>query len=132
MVFGDLKHRNKKCPRESVEQITFVNRIRNDYPDTYGKILLHPKNEGLRESGQFSAIAKDRAMGHLTIGASDIIIPGRIAFVCEIKRQDSSLSKITDEQIEFLIIAQKLGAFACVALGCDAATEAFNEWMKLK
>jgi hypothetical protein len=27
--------------------------------------------------------------------------------------------------------AQDAGAFVCVALGCDAATEAFNDWLLL-
>lgn len=127
-IYGDLKYRNKKCPKESTEQITFVNRIRSLYPDTYGRIIVHPENEGQLIRGQFSAINKSRAMGQ-TKGASDIIIPGLPAFVCELKRQDSTLNKPTQEQIEYLEAAQKCGAFVCIAYGCDAATEAFNHYL---
>ena len=129
-VYGDMKYRNPKCPRESVEQITLINKIRAKYPETYGRVLVHVKNEAKLINGQFAAINKDRAMG-MAKGASDIIIPSRISFVCEMKRQDSSLCVIDDEQISYLLAAQECGAFACVALGYMAAMEAFNEWLKI-
>jgi len=130
-IYGDQSYRNKKCPHEANEQVTFINRVRAAYPETYGKILLHPKNEGQKKDGQFASINKDKAMGHLTKGASDIIIPGSPAFVCELKRRDITLREVTDEQIEYLTAAQNVGAFACVALGADAATEAFNDWLNI-
>lgn len=43
-VYGDLKYRNKKCPKESKEQMTFVNRVRSSYPATYGSVIVHPEN----------------------------------------------------------------------------------------
>ena len=129
-IYGNLEYRDKQCPKESSEQITFFNRLRKEYPDTYGRIALHPKNEGKLINGQFQAITKDKAMG-MSVGASDIIIPGISTFVCELKRQDHSLSKIHDEEIEYLLAAKKAGAFVCIALGCDAAWEAFNDWRKL-
>ena len=129
-IYGNLEYRDKQCPKESSEQITFFNRLRKEYPDTYGRIALHPKNEGELINGQFQAITKDKAMG-MSVGASDIIIPGISTFVCELKRQDHSLSKIHDEEIEYLLAAKKAGAFVCIALGCDAAWEAFNDWRKL-
>jgi hypothetical protein len=66
----------------------------------------------------------------MTEGASDIIIPGCPAFVCELKRRDHTKSKWQDGQLEYLETAQKAGAFVCVALGADAAMEAFEEWLK--
>jgi len=128
-VYGDINYRDKLCPKESAEQITFVSRIINRYPLTYGRIILHPKNEQRLINGQFSAISKDRAMGSLNKGASDIIIPGNPAFVCEIKRRDHTQSKLEDWQIEYLLACDIVGCFVCVALGCDAAMEAFNKWM---
>ena len=98
-IYGNLEYRDKQCPKESSEQITFFNRLRKEYPDTYGRIALHPKNEGKIINGQFQAITKDKAMG-MSVGASDIIIPGISTFVCELKRQDHSLSKIHDEEID--------------------------------
>ena len=120
---------SKEYYTEANEQITFVNLIRRDYPDTYGKIITHVKNEGQLRGGQFSAIARDRAMGQVK-GCSDIIIPGNPAFVCEIKSR-SNKAKISDEQIDYLVAAQKCGAFACVALGHEAAIKAFNHWREL-
>lgn len=120
-VYGDQTYRGK-CPSESVEQITFFNRIRK-YP-VYGLIALHPRNEGKRHVRQ---VSKEKAEG-MTAGASDIIIPGSPAFVCELKRRDRTQSQWQDGQREYLEAAQKAGAFVCVALGADAAWEAFLEW----
>lgn len=128
-VYGDKAYRNKKCPKEKIEQITFVNRIRELYPETYGAALVHIKNEALLVNGQFTAITTDRAMG-MSKGASDIMIPGRPAFVLELKRRDHTASTISDEQINYLITCKKLDAFVCVALGADAAMEAFDDWRK--
>lgn len=126
-IYGGITYRDKKCPTESLEQITFISIIRREYP-AYGAILIHPKNEGRLVNGQFDAISKDKAMG-MTKGASDIIIPGSPSFVCELKRRDITLSKIEDDQIDYLLAAQKCGAFACIALGYQAALEAFNDWI---
>lgn len=130
-LFGDQKYRNKQCPRESVEQITFVNAIRDKYPESYGKIICHIENEGQVSNGQFSSIIRRKAMGSLNKGASDIIIPGHPAFVCEIKRADRTLSDITLEQLAFLYAAKEAGAWCCIALGHDAAMDAFNDWLKI-
>jgi hypothetical protein len=46
MIYGDINHRDAKCPLESNEQITFVSWVRKNYPDTHGITLYHPKNEG--------------------------------------------------------------------------------------
>lgn len=129
-LFGNQKFRDKKCPKESVEQITFVNQIRAQYPDSYGLILIHPENEGKLINGQFSAVSKSRAMG-MSPGASDIIIPGNPAFVCEIKRIDRTLSDITQDQLDYLYASKDAGAFACIALGHEAAMNAFNQWLKI-
>ena len=124
--YGDTKYRGD-CPKESAEQITFFNRLRTEYPDTYGKIAVHPRNEQQLRGGQFRALARQKAEGQTT-GASDIIIPGSLAFVCELKRRDHTKSKWQDGQQEYLAAAQQCGAFVCVALGADGAWQAFNEW----
>lgn len=129
-LYGNSKLRDKNCPRESVEQITFVNSIRAQYPDSYGLILIHPDNERKLINGQFSSVLKSRAMG-MSPGASDIIIPGRPAFVCEIKRVDRTLSDISLEQLAYLYAAKEAGAFACLALGHEAAMNAFSDWLKI-
>ena len=124
-VYGDQKHRDKKCPPESAEQITFFNVLRRDYPEL-GAIAIHPRNEGKRSIQQTQ---RQKAEG-MTPGASDIIIPGNPTFVCEMKRQDHTLCKWEPEQISYLQQCQKNGAFVCVALGYKAALEALEQWKK--
>lgn len=127
-VFGDTDFRGK-CPKESTEQITFFNNLRTEYPDTWGRLALHPRNEGQLRGGQHRGIIRHKAEG-MTPGASDVIIPARVAFVCEIKRQDHTQSKWQPGQIEYLTAAHDARAFACVALGWQGAWEAFREWIE--
>ena len=110
---------------ESAHMITFFNTLRREYPE-YAKCCLHIRNEGKRTMQQ---IEKEKAEGFVT-GAADIILVGNPSFVCEMKSQSPS-AKISQEQIEFLLAAQRLGSFSCVALGHLGAIEAFNEWLKL-
>lgn len=126
-VYGDTAFRGK-CPTENIEQASFFNRLRAEYPDTWGAIAIHPRNEGLKEKGQFSTVLKHKAEG-MTKGASDIIIPGAPSFVCEVKRRDHTLSSWQDGQEDYLLAAQKAGAFACVALGAVGAWGAFQTWL---
>ncbi len=124
-VYGDTQYRGK-CPTETVEQVTFFGRLRREYPDTLGRLAIHPRNEGLRTHGQ---TMKHKAEG-MSAGASDIVIPGNPTFVCELKRKDHTQSRMEDGQIEYLEAAQAAGCFVCVALGRDAAWEALKEWQR--
>lgn len=128
-VYGDINYRSNICPKETAEQCTFIARVRAAYPESIGKIIFHARNEGLLINRQFSGINKHKAMGMVT-GCPDIHIPGNPSMCMEIKRRDRTLSQISDEQIEYLLTAKNNGAFTCIALGCDAAMEAFNEWIK--
>lgn len=126
-VFGDVAFRGK-CPKEEVEQASFFARLRREYPASWGLIALHPRNEGLKVGRQFSTVLKHQAEG-IAKGAADIIIPASPAFVCELKRQDHTLSQWQEGQREYLAAAADAGAFACVALGAAAAWEAFEVWL---
>ena len=126
-VYGDIEFRGQ-CATEAVEQVTFFNRLRRSYKETYGLIALHPRNEGARH---FRQVAKEKAEG-MVKGAADVIIPGAPAFVCEIKRRDHTKSQFQDGQEEFLNAAKKAGAFVCIALGADAAWEAFDDWLAIR
>ena len=128
-VYGDLSYRGQ-CPPESAEQITFFTELRKQYPDTLGRLALHPKNEAKRKGKDFTALSRDKAMG-LSPGASDIIIPGNPAFICELKRRDHTKGAWQSEQIPYLEAAHKEGAFACVALGWKAAWAALQEWRRV-
>lgn len=125
-VYGNPNYRGD-CHSETVEQATFVNQLRRRYPNTYGAIVVHIRNEGKRN---FAQIARHKAEG-LTVGAADIIIPGNPTFVCEMKRRDRTKSRWQAGQQEYLLAAQQQSAFVCVALGAAGAMEAFDEWVKL-
>ena len=122
-VFGSVSFRGP-CPTEGAEQMTFFNKLRREYPETYGKIAIHPRNEGKRDIRQTD---RHKAEG-MTTGSSDIIIPGSRTFVCELKRQDHTKSVWQPGQIEYLLAAKQAGAFVCLALGWEAAWEAFVQW----
>lgn len=125
-IYGNTKYRGS-CATESAEQTTFFNWLRREFKGTYGDIAIHPRNEGKRTYNQ----AHRQKSEGLTKGASDIIVPGYPAFVCELKRRDHTKSKLEDEQIVYLLAAKGVGAFACIALGSDAAKEAFIDWLKV-
>lgn len=124
-VYGDTSFRGD-CPKETSEQVTFFGRLRRLYPDTWGRLAIHPRNEGKRTHQQ---TIRAKAEG-MTTGTSDIVIPGSPSFVCELKRKDHTLCSFGAGQIEYLETAQSAGCFTCVALGVDAAWGAFEEWVK--
>lgn len=128
-VFGDTSYRGD-CPLEGAEQATFFAQLRKLYPDTWGELALHPKNEGKRRGGQFQQLARDKALG-LAPGAADVIIPGWPTFVVEIKRRDHTKSAWQKGQLEYLKAAQQAGCFVGVALGWEGAWQAFEEWLTL-
>lgn len=125
-TYGDTSWRGK-CPTEEVEQASFFNRLRIQYPKTWGAIALHIRNEGKRSMQQ---IRKQKADGGFVKGAADIVIPGCPTFICEMKRRDHTQSKWQEGQVEYLEAAHAAGAFVCVAFGYEAAWEAFQEWLK--
>ena len=124
-VFGDPTWRGE-CPTEAREQVTLFARIRRQYPNTYGRIAVHIRNEGKRH---FRQVARQKAEG-MTEGAADVNVPGNPSFICELKRRDHTQSRMQPGQVGYLETAQEMGAFVCVALGADAAWEAFEEWVK--
>lgn len=128
-VFGDTSYRGD-CPLEEAEQIAFFNKLRREYPDTYGLLALHPKNEAKRKGAQFRQLDRDKALG-MSIGASDIILPGNPAFVVEMKRKDHTQCRWQPKQIEYLEAAHAAGCFVGVALGWEGAWQAFEEWLIL-
>lgn len=126
-VYGDTSFRGK-CPTESVEQITFFNMLRTDYLKTWGRIAVHVRNEQQLKGAQHRGMIRQKVEG-MTKGASDVLIPARVSFVCEMKRQDHTQSKWQDGQIEYLTACQDAGAFSCVALGWSGAKLAFEDWL---
>ena len=115
-----------KCLLETHEQASFFNRLRREYPDTWGCLGIHVRNEGKRTHWE---IRKIKAEGGFITGACDIVIPGVPPFLCEMKSR-SKAAKTTEDQIKFLLTGITAGAFACYAYGAEAAWEAFEEWRK--
>lgn len=126
-VYGDTSYRGE-CPPEAVEQVTAVAWLRRTYPKTWGALVIHPRNEQHLRGGQHGRFHRQKAEG-LTKGASDLIIPARVAFVCELKRRDHTQSAWQDGQRKYLEAAARGGAFACVALGADGVKEAVLAWL---
>lgn len=122
-VWGDVKYRNKKCPKETAEQITLFAELRKQYPEI-GNIAIHVRNEGKRTWEQ---AAMHKAEGMIT-GACDIIIPGAPSLVMELKRKDHTASKWQDGQQEYLKASFEAGSYVCVALGWEAALQAVLHW----
>lgn len=123
-VYGDISFRGD-CPGETLEQVTFFARLRRQFPDSWGAVAVHIRNEGKRHHFQ---AAKEKSEG-LVAGAPDILIPGNPSFVCELKRRDHTKSVIGKDQLKYLRTATNAGSFVCIALGADAAMEAFIECM---
>lgn len=122
-TFGQLDYRGE-CPPELAEQITFFQWLRVQHPDLH-RIAVHPRNEGKRSYHQ---ARMQRLEGSLNTGASDVIIPAKVPFICEMKRRDHTKSRWEKGQLEYLEASQQAGAFVCVALGADAAIEALEAW----
>lgn len=104
-----------------------MNRLRKQYPDTLGRLVVHIKNEGKRTNRQ----AQQDAAEGMTPGASDILIPVSPAIVIEFKRRDHTLSAWQKGQIDYLKAAHEAGSFVFVALGADAAMEGIEEWLRI-
>lgn len=126
-VFGDPSFRGA-CPVETAEQITFFQWLQAQHPRLH-RIAIHPKNEGSRTYQQARA---QKIEGSLNKGASDIIIPSFVPFICEMKRKDHTKSRWEDGQLEYLESAQDAGAFVCVALGYEGAISAIHEWLSIQ
>jgi hypothetical protein len=123
-IFGDIEFRGE-CKLEEFEQQDFVAWLRLEYPN-YARLMIHPKNEGVRD-GKLSS--KDKRNGCLNTGASDIIIPASPSFVCEMKRANHTKSSASYDQVVYLRASIRLGAFGCIALGCEGAKKAFISWI---
>ena len=120
-VYGNVGFRGK-CPKESVEQISFFNHIRTHYPE-YAEVAFHVRNEGKASARQ----RVNQQLEGMKTGASDVVIAMSPPFVCELKRQDHTESSISDDQIDFLKNTRKLGGTGVIALGCHAAVIAFED-----
>lgn len=117
------------CPKEITEQVSFINRIRSEYPDTWGLLTTHIRNED--GSANARQVKRMKLEGMVT-GTADIIIVGNPVAVIEMKRLDPTKSSLSDDQAKYLLAAHAAGAFVCVAFGAVAAWGAFEFWLTLQ
>jgi len=122
-VWGNTDYRGK-CAVENADQVTLFAFIRRQWPKTWGVLAFHQRNEGQRTWGQ----AQWQKAEGMTKGTVDLIIPARITLVMELKRKDHTKSEWQPGQVEYLQAAQKAGAYACIALGYEAAIDAVKHW----
>jgi hypothetical protein len=122
-IWGNVSFRGS-CETENAAQVTLFAFIRAQYPKTWGVLAFHPRNEGVRTIGQ----AKWQKAEGMTAGTVDVIIPAIVPLVMEIKRKDHTKSTWQPGQVEYLRAAQAAGAYACIALGYEAAIDAVRYW----
>ncbi len=139
-VFGDLTFRGD-CNKEDSDLASLFAHVRFNHPE-YASLIFHPETEmPVNGGGSYAYHAKSKAKGRLD-GLADIvclpIAKNAPAFVCELKRVDISKSLASKKrkehflnQLHLLSEQKDHGAFACVALGYDAAVEAFEQYVNL-
>jgi hypothetical protein len=118
-----------KSPLEHIEQINLVAHCRRRWPKEFN-LMLHVPNES-DVPAQYRV--KLKKCGILK-GASDwlILYPsnGKPYMALELKRSRKRDSSISQDQVDFLVNAEYVGAFACVAYGYKAALQAIEEYFK--
>lgn len=122
-TYGDKSFRGE-CAKEDAELSTFFNILRRDYPELAQR-GWHTETEGKKNHAQVTA---SKMKGELA-GVSDIVIIGRVPFICELKRLDHTKSVWQKGQLPFLESCHNAGAFVCLALGYKAAIEALEDWI---
>ncbi len=119
-----------KSPKEYIEQINLVAHSSRRWVEV-AEMGMHPVNEAdipVRYRVKLNKCG-------LLKGASDWIIlypaNGRPYMVLELKRSKKSESAaISKEQKAFLLNAESVGAFACVAYGYIAALQAIEDYFQ--
>lgn len=124
MTYRTYKAIIKDGMSETAVQVEFFAMLRREKPITWGRLALHIRNEGKKTPQQ---VVREKLEGMQT-GASDIVIPARIPFVCELKRCTRP-AKFTDEQQAYLTAAHEAGSFACVCYGLNALLTAYSDWL---
>ena len=127
MIYGDTGYRNKMCPLEDAELITFMNWLAREYPQFPA---IHIKNEKKRQGKDFVELAGERKKHSIVKGWVDITIAGFPTLFIEMKRLDHTLCTVDKEQITFMRRAGDVDCWAVVALGYVAAQQVFMEWLK--
>lgn len=115
------------CRSERCEQIDAVGWLERNHPDRW-PLIWHTPNEA-RASPQHMQMRRKEGV---KAGVPDIIdATGPITGFFEMKRQDSSKSRVSEEQREFLQAAADRGHFCAVCYGFSAFKEAYADFLAL-
>jgi hypothetical protein len=124
-----LNSSKTKSPLEHIEQINLVSHCQHKYPKEFN-LMMHPVNEA---NIPVQYRAKLNKCGLLK-GASDwlVLYPsnGKPYLVIELKRSRKRDSSVSQEQIDFLLNAEYVGAASCIAYGYKAALQVMKEYFK--
>ena len=115
---GDLL----KCPTQNEEVTNFFENLAIDYPQLR-KMAIHIKK---KNKNIFIPTYREKIEA-IHEGFANIIILGKITFVCKLKSR-SIKTKLTIAEKEFLSLSNHAGAFSCLAYGYQAALQAVKDW----
>ncbi len=129
VVIFDSGYRGQ-CPLEEIEQINSVSWFRYNYPEYY-YLFFHPVNEA-KIPAQYRAKLKKCG---LLAGMSDcvLLVPsgGHPYALIELKREDRTKSRLSDDQKKVLNAATDVGAFTAVAYGAKEFKKAVAMYLQL-
>lgn len=124
-VYGNWNYRGV-CGCEYQEAESFFAMLRYQHPDRW-RLATHVRNESGKGKTRFQ-VFKEIKQG-MVKGHADIVFGGIPTGYVEMKRRDPALCSWGEGQLEFLREAKARGCFVAVALGADAALEAFRRWL---
>lgn len=112
------------CRSERCEQIDAMGWLEVNHPDRW-PLIWHTPSE-TKASPQHMQM---RAKEGVKPGVPDIIDAGAVRGFFEMKRLDSSKSRLTKDQRAFLQAAADSGAFAAVCYGFEAFKQAYSDYL---
>jgi hypothetical protein len=128
-VFALATQPKARSRKEDMEAIDFYQFAIRKYPEVKG-LLRHIANERKASVHEHNLLVQQG----MEKGTSDylMLIPNddHPYFAMELKRARKKDSSVQKEQNEFLLDAESVGAFACIAYGYKAALHALDVYMK--
>lgn len=127
MIHTYETHHRDPCRSERCEQIDAMGWLEKNYPERW-PLIWHTPNE-TRASPQHMQMRRKEGV---KAGISDIIdAAGPIIGLFELKRLDSSKSRLSKEQREFLQAGDDAGHFCAVCYGFEQFKLAYADFLAL-
>lgn len=115
------------CRSERCEQIDAMGWLEKHYPERW-PLIFHCPNE-TRGSAQHMQMRKKEGV---KAGVPDIIdMAGPVMGLFEMKRQDSSKSRLSTDQRDFLQEAAERGHFVAVCYGFEQFKRAYGDFLQI-